>query len=127
MNKGNNFIAKVRIKNFLNIAAMKRVCAFIVKTEAIYRIHGINFDSSAFNKIGKRSDHALVFEFPFVAGAGGKSDDGGAPMSVNYDSEFHSEPRRMPAVHFSLHRSPFDIAGPEYASAAKQEQTATLQ
>jgi hypothetical protein len=33
----------------------------------------------------------------------------------------------MPAVHFSFHRSPFDIAGPEYASAAKQEQTAMLQ
>src|SRR5947209_7220911 len=119
VNKGNHLVAKISIKNFLNIAAMKRVRAFIVKTEPIYRIHGINFDSSAFNKIGKRRDHALVFQLPFVAGAGGKSDEWGAPMSVDYDSELHSKPRRMPAVHFSLHRSPFRYCRPRVCQRSR--------
>ena len=40
----------------------------------------------------RRADHSLVFEFPLVARAGGKSDERWAPVAVDDDSHFEAQP-----------------------------------
>jgi hypothetical protein len=99
----NNLLAKIGIEGGLHVAAMKWMSAPVVETEAVNGIDAEQFDAAAVNKIGKRADHALAFEFPFVAGAGGEAEKRLAPMAVNHHAEFEAQARRVPAMVFTLH------------------------
>ena len=101
--KWDDFLAQVGIKNGLHVAAMKGVRASIVKAEAVDGVDGIKFDAAGVNEFGERADHALAFEFEFVAGAGGKADDGRAVMAVGDDAEFEAQASRVPAMIFAIH------------------------
>jgi hypothetical protein len=99
----NDFFAQIGIENGLHIAAMERMRCFVVKTEAIDGIDGIKFDAAGVDEFGERADHALAFQFKFVAGAGGKTNDGRAVMAIGNDAEFEAETRRVPTMIFALH------------------------
>src|SRR5207253_5819145 len=101
--KRHDLFAQVRIKDRLDVAAVKRVRSLVVKTVPIDRIHAEEFDSSCVDEIRERTDHALALELPLVAGAGRKTKQRRAPMPVNADAQLHAKPVRVPAVLFSLH------------------------
>src|SRR5271165_6111171 len=101
--EGHDFLAKVGIENRLNVAAMKRVRFLVVKAEAIDGINCKEFDAASMYKIGKRSDHALAFEFPLVTGTGGKTKERRTPVAVHDDAELDAQPGRVPAMVFALH------------------------
>src|SRR6267142_822413 len=71
--EGNDFFTQVGVKNRLDVTAMKRMRALVVKAESIDGVNGEEFHSSGFNEVRQRADHALAFEFRLVAGAGGKT------------------------------------------------------
>src|SRR5580700_2203961 len=103
---------------------MKRVRALIVKTQAINGIDGEELHSAGVDEIRQSADHALAFEFEFVAGAGGKAEQRWPPMSVNDNAELHAEPRRVPAVNFTFHPLPLVNCGVrKYASVTPQGQS----
>src|SRR5467141_4955814 len=110
-NKRDDLFPQVRIKNDLDVAAMKRVRALVVKTLPIDRIHGEKFDSSGFDEIRERADHALALELPLVAGAGREAQERWAPMTEDGDAQLHAEPVRVPAVIFTFHRLPLGCYG----------------
>src|SRR6266446_212935 len=117
--EGNDFFAQIGIKNGLDVAAMKRMRAFIVETEPIDGIDGEEFYSSSVDEIRERADHALSFELHLVAGAGGKAQQRRAVMAINDHTELDTEARRVPAVIFAFHPIPLAHRGErKYASVA---------
>src|SRR5882757_10371054 len=82
---------------------MKGMRRLVVKALPVDGIDAIKFDASGVDEIGERADQSLAFKFPFIAGAGGKTDDGRAPMAVHDDAKFPSEAVRIPAVIIALH------------------------
>src|SRR5437016_13220442 len=73
-NKRHDFFPQIGIENGLDVAAVKRVRALVVKTLTIDRIDGKEFDFPGVDEVRKSADHALTFEFPLVAGAGWESE-----------------------------------------------------
>src|SRR5258708_25704919 len=110
-NKRDDLFPQVRIKNDLDVAAMKRVRALIVKTLPIDRIHGEKFDSSGFDEIRERADHALALELPLVAGAGREAQERWAPMTEDAGGPPHAEAGRVPSVKFTFHRLTLGCSG----------------
>src|SRR6267378_5648740 len=109
--EGNDFFAQIGVKNGLDVAAMKRMRAFIIETEAINGVNGEEFYFSGVNEIRKGPDHALAFELHFVAGAGGKAQQRWAIVSIDDYTELDAEPRRVPAVVFAFHPLPLADCG----------------
>src|SRR5258708_31307267 len=95
---------QVGIEHGLDVAAVKWVRGFVVEPVSVDRIDAIELDLAAVDKIGERADHALAFELPFIASAGGKSDERRSPMAKNDYAHLDAGPRRMPAVRFTFHR-----------------------
>ena len=85
--EGNDLFAKVGIEDGLDVTAVEWVRAFVVKAEAVDGIDAEDFDFATFDEIGEGADHALAFEFGFVAGAGGKAENGLAPVAVDDHAE----------------------------------------
>src|SRR5882672_4928559 len=85
--EGNDFFTQIRVKNGLDVAAMKRMRAFIVETEAIDGVDGEEFHSSGVDEIRERADHALPFELHLVAGAGGKTQQRRTVMAIDDHTE----------------------------------------
>jgi len=102
--KGNDLFAEIGIENGLDIAAMKRASTLVVKAEAIDGVDGIELDAAGIDEIGEGADHALAFEFPFVASTGGKTEERRAPMAVGDDSEIEAEAWRVPTMVFTFHQ-----------------------
>ena len=102
--KRHNLFAKVGIEDGLDIAAVERVRALVVKAEAVDGIDGEELNAAALNKIRKRADHTLAFEFPLIAGAGRKAQKRLAPVAENGHAQLQAEPLRVPTVIFTLHR-----------------------
>jgi len=111
--EGNDLFAEVGIENGLDIAAVKRVSAFVVKAEAVDGVDGIELDAASIDEIGEGADHALAFEFPFVASTGGKTQERRAPMAVGNDTEIEAEARRQPAMVFTFHQKGLSLCGRE--------------
>src|SRR6201981_2512043 len=84
---------------------MKWMSSFIVKAQAVDGIHAVELKLAAIDEIGERADHGLAFQFPFVAGAGGKADQRRAIMAVNDNAEIEAQAMRIPAMDFTFHRS----------------------
>ena len=103
----NHLFAQIGIENGLNVAAMEGMRALVVKAVAVDGIDGIELDAARVNKIGERADHSLAFEFPFVAGTGGKTENRRTPMAVHDDAEFDSKAMRIPTVIVTLHERAF--------------------
>lgn len=128
-NKRNNLFAQVGIEHSLDVTAVKRVRAFVVKTEAIDGIDGVELDAAGVNEIGERADHSLPFEFPFVSGAGRKTENGRTIVAVNDDAEFDAEAMRIPMVIVAVHKRAFQLptgmsrTGEKYASREEDRQT----
>lgn len=101
--EGNDLFTKVGIEDGLDIAAVERMRAFVVEAEAVDGIDAENFDFAAFDEIGESADHALALKFVFVAGAGGKTENGLSPVAVNDDAQVEPEPGRMPTMIFAFH------------------------
>src|ERR1700674_3783909 len=112
VDEGHDLFAEIGIEHGLDIAAMERMRGFVVEAVAVDGIDAKEFDLAAVNKIGKRADHALAFELPFVAGAGGIADERRPPMAKNGDAQLDAEPRRMPAVVFAFDRVRLMRPGP---------------
>src|SRR6266404_2311898 len=85
--EGNDFFTQIGVKNGLDVAAMKRMRAFIVETEAIDGVDGEEFHSSGVDEIRERADHALPFELHLVAGAGGKTQQRRTVMAIDDHAE----------------------------------------
>ena len=102
--EGNDLFAKVGIEDGLDIAAVKGMRAFVIEAEAVDGIDAEDFDFAALDKIGESADHALAFEFGFVAGAGGKTENGLSPMAMDDDAKVKPQAGRMPAVVFAFHK-----------------------
>jgi hypothetical protein len=86
---------------------VKRVCTFIVKTQPVDRIHRIELDLPAVNKITQRTDQRLPFQFPLVTRARRKSQQRCAPMSVHHHTQFQPQAMRIPPMRFLFHHTPF--------------------
>src|ERR1700687_1737893 len=82
---------------------MKGMRGLVVERKAVDGIDAEEFHFAGVDEVGERADHALAFEFPLVAGAGGKADERWPIMAVNHDAQFHAQTRRMPSVIFALH------------------------
>ena len=102
-NEGDDFFAEVGVKDRLHVAAVKRVCGFVVETQTVDGIHGVELDPAGINERSKGSDHALAPEFPFVTSAGGKAEQWRSPVAVHDDAEVEAETRGMPAMIFAFH------------------------
>jgi hypothetical protein len=110
LNEGNDLLPEVGIENGLDIAAVKRMSALVVKAEAIDGVDRIKLDAASIDEIGESADQALAFEFPFVASTGGKTEERRAPMAIGDDAEIEAEARRVPAMVFTFHqRGPFFV------------------
>src|SRR5208283_4081872 len=118
----NDLFPKVGIENGLDIAAVKRVSVLVVKAEAIDGVDGIELDAAGIDEIGESADHALAFEFPFVASTGGKTEERRAPMAVGDNAEIETEARRVPAMVFTFHQKASLCAGEKYGSGRKDDQ-----
>src|SRR5215813_3377545 len=70
-----HFFAQIGIENGLNVTAVEGMRAFVVKAVTVDGINGIELDAAGIDKIGERADHSLPFKFPFVASAGGETED----------------------------------------------------
>ena len=103
----NNFLSKVGVKDGLHVTAVKRMRAFVVKTEPVDGINAEEFYFPAVDEIGQRTDHALTLEFRLVTRAGRKPKNRLSPMAVDNDAHVEAKPRRMPAVIFAFHNVPF--------------------
>src|SRR5258708_29304662 len=97
-----DFLAKVGIEHGLDVAAVKWVRGFVVEAVSVDRIDAIELDLAAVDKIGERADHALAFELPFIASAGGEADERRSPVAKNDYAHLDAEPRRMPPVEFTF-------------------------
>src|SRR5271169_1092398 len=107
--EGDDFLAKIGIKNGLNIAAMERMHTLVVEAEAIDGIDGVKLDAAGINEIRKSTDHALALELPLVAGTGRKTEERRPPVSINDNAKFEAQARRMPAMVLTLHvECPFE-------------------
>ena len=104
-----DFFAQIGIELRLDVAAMKGMRGLVVKALPVDGIDAIKFDAAGIDEIRERADQSLAFEFPFIAGAGRKTNDGRAPMAVHDDAEFPSEAVRIPAVIVALHEGAFRI------------------
>src|SRR5579872_7221436 len=82
----------------------------VVEAGAVDGVDAEDFDFAGFDEIGKRADHALIFEFPFVAGAGREADERLAVMAVDDDAHIPADPGGIPAVIFAFHGAPW-VAG----------------
>src|SRR5579864_1056293 len=102
-NEGNDFLAKVGIKNGLHVASVKWMRAFVIKTESVDGIDAKEFYFSALDKISQRPDHALTFKLRLVACAGRKPENRLTPVPVDNDAHIEAQPRRVPAVIFAFH------------------------
>src|SRR6266567_1541684 len=109
--EGHHLFTQVGIEHRLHVAAMKRVRAFVVKAEPVDGVDAEELDLAAVDEVGKSTDHALSFQFPLVARAGGKAHDRRAPVAVDNDTQFHAQPVRVPAVIFTFHRLPLGCCG----------------
>jgi hypothetical protein len=102
--EGNDFLAKVGIEDGLHVAAVKGMGAFVIEAEAVDGIDAEEFYFAALDKISEGADHALAFELGFVASAGGKAENGLAPVAVDDHVQIEAEPGRIPAMNFAFHR-----------------------
>jgi len=84
---------------------MKGMRRLVVKALPVDGIDAIKFDASGVDEIGERADQSLAFKFPFVAGAGGKTEEWLAPVAVNDHPQLHSQAVRIPAMEFTFHQS----------------------
>src|SRR5438445_12933541 len=57
------------------------------------------------DRISQWIDLGPSFEFPFVAGARGKTEERRAPVAVNDHTQLHSQALRIPAMEFTFHQS----------------------
>src|SRR5438477_12221043 len=103
-----DFFAQIRIEHGLNVAAMKWVCALVVKAEAVNGVDGEKFQFAGIDEISKRANQRLPFQFPLISRAGGKPDKRRAPVAVDHDAELETQSIRIPAVKFTFHR--YDLA-----------------
>jgi hypothetical protein len=101
--EGDDFLGKIGIENGLDVTAMKRVGRFVVEAEAVDGIDGVELDAAGIDEFGESADHALAFEFPLVARASRKPEDGRAIVAVNDDAEIETETRGVPAMIFAFH------------------------
>src|SRR5690242_8918535 len=85
---------------------MQWMCAFIVKAEAVDGINAEKLYLPAIDKIGQRANHALAFQFRFIAGACRKSENRLSPVAVDENSQLKTQPRRMPTMIFTFHFLP---------------------
>jgi hypothetical protein len=99
-----DLFAKVGIENGLYITSMKWMRAFVIKAEAVDGIDAEEFDFAAFDEIGQRADHALTFQFRFVARASRETENRLPPMAVDKHAHVNTEPGRIPAVIFTFHK-----------------------
>jgi hypothetical protein len=124
--KRHNFLAQIGVEDGLHVATMKRMRAFVVKAEAVDRVNAVKLDFAAVDEVGEGADHALAFEFEFVAGTGRKAENGRAPVAVDHDAKLESEPVGIPAMIFTFHDCTyvaFMFAGTQSMPAAQWEQT----
>ena len=89
----NDFLPEIGIKDRLHVAAMKRMCSFVIKAQAVDGIDRVDLHAAGINEIRQRADHTLAFEFPFVSGAGGEAEKGRSPVAVGDHPEFEAETR----------------------------------
>jgi hypothetical protein len=101
--EGHDFLAQIRIEDGLHITAMERVRALVVETEAVDGIDGVELHAAGVDEIRERADHALAFQFPLIAGAGGKTEERRAPVPVNDNTKFDAQAGRVPTVVVALH------------------------
>jgi hypothetical protein len=99
------------------------VCCFVVETETVDGIYGVELDAAGINERSEGSDHALAPEFPFVTGAGGKAEQWRPPVAVHDDAEVEAETRGVPAMIFAFHCVRLRNAGRKYASGKRRKQT----
>src|SRR5208283_6108478 len=90
---------------------MKGVSGFVVEAEAVDGVDGIELDAACIDEISESADHALAFEFEFIASTGGETKQRRAPMSVSDHAEIETEARRMPAVVFTFHARDLSSCG----------------
>lgn len=109
--EGNYFFTQVGIENGLDVAAMKGVSGFVVEAEAVDGVDGIELDAACIDEIGESANHALTFEFEFIASTGRETEQRRAPMSVSDDAEIETEAGRMPAVVFTFHARDLSSCG----------------
>src|SRR5271169_3079512 len=69
-NQRHHFFSEIRIENGLDIAAMKWMCAFIVKAQAIDGVYAVDLNAADIDEISERANHSLTFHFPLVASTG---------------------------------------------------------
>ena len=93
VDEGDDFLSEVGIEDGLYIAAMKRMRAFVVKAETVDGVDGVELDAASVDEFGKGADHGLAFEFPLVTSAGGKTENGRAPVAVGNDAKIEAEAR----------------------------------
>src|SRR5258707_4742477 len=85
---------------------MKRVRALVVKAVTVDRIHGEQFNSTGFDEIRERADHALALELPLIAGARREAQERRAPMTEDGAAPLHAETVRGPTMKFTVQRIP---------------------
>jgi hypothetical protein len=98
-----HFLGEIAVEHGLDIAAMEGMGALVVEAEAIDGVDGVELDAASVDEFGESADHALAFELPFVAGAGGETEEGRAVVAIDDDAEFQAEARGVPAMIFAFH------------------------
>jgi len=87
--------------------------SFVVKTQPVDGIHRIKLDLAPFDEIAERLHHPLAFQFPFIARARRKAQQGRAPVAVDRNTQLQSEPLGIPALIFAFHLCLLLAAGRE--------------
>src|SRR5258708_34567037 len=82
---------------------MKGMRGLVVERKAVDGIDAEEFYFAGVDEIGERADHALVLEFPLIAGGGGEAEQRRSPVAVDDDAQFDAQAWRMPAGIFPLH------------------------
>ena len=90
VDEGNDFLGQVGVEYGLDVTAMEGMSAFVVEAEAVDGINGVELDAAGVDELGEGADHGLAFEFPFVASAGGETEDRRAPMAVGDNTEINA-------------------------------------
>ena len=120
--EGDDFFAEVGIEDGLDVAAVEGMRGFVVEAEAVDGVNAEEFDTAGVDEFGEGADHGLVFEFPFVTGAGGKADERLAVVAVDEDAKFEAEAGRMPTMVFAFHGRAFRDEEKKYASGGAEGQ-----
>ena len=101
--EGHDLLPQIRVEHRLHVAAMKRMRGFVVEAVSVDGVHRVELDFAAIDEFAERLDHALVFEFPFVAAAGRESKQRRAPVAVHHDPKLQTNALGIPALIFAPH------------------------